>query len=604
MRNPIRDALPGGRRTRADLAFMIALGVGGWILLAIAGLLGIESADSAVTLPFGLFLVVVVAARGLAFELMERTVVSLDSGFYVAAAICLGPLQAGRMVALALTVDSLIRLARARSSGHRAPLGVSSLAYVLYFGGMTGALLAICGWLFGLADGTDVLAASHVHILGLVFGLGATLLVAHYALQGVHQFLAGRAVREYLREMVVPGMVAEASLLPLAVVVVLVFQPDAPLGFTLLGATYLLVNFVFNRLSRASARLRARVTELETLNATARSLAQSLDTRGLVESVARETMRSIPGAERLVLTSYARGSGSPDGGGDEFLIATHDAASGQVEREVRSEPGTGPRWVLDREQPLVIGARPGESGAVLAGWDGPRSWLGVPLVMYGNVEGVLAVSSAKRGAFGPDQRRLLEAIASQVAVALQNAHLYELAMVDGLTSLFVRRYFDARLEEETRRGERFGTEFSVIMMDIDDFKRLNDTHGHPVGDRVLREVAAVVRDEMRGVDTAARYGGEEFAMILPRTEMVAAYNQAERIRTRIAELAIDVDGKSLGLTASFGIASYPASDASSAADLVRSADRALYRAKRTGKNRVELYWTDDAAAERALLRSV
>ncbi|HUH03140.1 MAG TPA: sensor domain-containing diguanylate cyclase [Kofleriaceae bacterium] len=598
MPSPIRDAQPARGRTRADLAFMIVLGLGGWILLAIAGQLEIESVDSAVTLPFGLFLVVVVAARGLAFELMERTVVSLDSAFYVAAAICLGPLQAGRMVALALTVDSLIRLARAGSDGQRAPLGVSSLAYVLYFGGMTGALLAVCGWIFGLAHGTEVLAASTTsqpEIMGLVFGLGATLLVAHYTLQGVHQVLAGRRLRAYLHEMAVPGIVAEASLLPLAVVVVLVYQPDAPLGFTLLGATYLLVNFVVNRLSRASARLRARVTELETLNGTARSLAESLDARGLVESVARETLRSIPGAERLVLTSYASSEG--------FEIATHDAATGQVVRERVNEPAAGARWVLDQEQPLVIGARPGESGAVLAGWDGPRSWLGVPLVMYGNVEGVLAVSSHKRGVFGADQRRLLEAIASQVSVALQNAHLYELAMVDGLTSLFVRRYFDARLDEETRRAERFGNEFSLIMMDIDDFKTLNDTYGHPVGDRVLREIAATVRTEMRGVDTAARYGGEEFAMILPRTEMLEAYNQAERIRAKIAGLELEAEGKPLRLTASFGIASYPASDASNAADLVRCADRALYRAKRTGKNRVELYWTNDAA-EGSRLRSV
>jgi diguanylate cyclase (GGDEF)-like protein len=588
----------GGGRTRADLAFMIVLGAGGWVLLAIAGLLGIETADSAVTLPFGLFMVVVVMARGLAFELMERTVVSLDSAFYVAAAICLGPLQAGRMVALALTVDALIRLVR--SGGSRSSLGVSSVAYVLYFGGMTGALLAACGWLFGLASGPEVWDATtttHTQVLGLVFGLGAVLLVAHYALQGVHQYLAGRSVRRYVREMLVPGIVAEASLLPLAVVVVLVYQPESPLGFTLLGATYLLVNFVFNRLSRASARLRARVAELETLNATARSLAESLDTRGLVDSVARETMRSIPGAEQLMLTSYAH---TPDG--EAFDVAIHDAASGQVSREAVADPGAGARWVLSHEQPLLIGASPGESGAVLAGWNGPRSWLGVPLVMYGNVEAVLAVGSNKRGAFGADQRRLLEAIASQVSVALQNAHLYELAMVDGLTSLFVRRYFDARLDEETKRAERFGGEFSVIMMDIDDFKALNDTHGHPVGDRALREIAAVVRDEMRGVDTAARYGGEEFAMILPRTEMLSAYNLAERIRGKISELELEVDGNTINLTASFGIASFPGSDVANAEELVRCADRALYRAKRTGKNRVELYWTDDGAASR--LRSV
>jgi diguanylate cyclase (GGDEF)-like protein len=136
------------------------------------------------------------------------------------------------------------------------------------------------------------------------------------------------------------------------------------------------------------------------------------------------------------------------------------------------------------------------------------------------------------------------------------------------------------------------------MIDLDDFKQLNDTHGHLVGDRVLRAAAAIVREQMRGVDTPARYGGEELALILPRTEMVAAYNQAERIRTAIAEHRVGVDpgaggSQVISVTASFGIAAYPESGAVTAEDLVRRADKALYRAKKTGKNRVELYWVDE-----------
>ena len=115
-------------------------------------------------------------------------------------------------------------------------------------------------------------------------------------------------------------------------------------------------------------------------------------------------------------------------------------------------------------------------------------------------------------------------------------------MVDGLTGLFVRRYFDARIEDEIERSKRYGQPFSVVMMDIDDFKHLNDTHGHQVGDQVLRAVAQIVKAQMRGVDTATRYGGEEIALVLPRTEMVAAYNQAERIRAAIAEHRVAVDG--------------------------------------------------------------
>jgi diguanylate cyclase (GGDEF)-like protein len=221
--------------------------------------------------------------------------------------------------------------------------------------------------------------------------------------------------------------------------------------------------------------------------------------------------------------------------------------------------------------------------------------------MYGGCEGVIAVQSTRAAAFRADHQRLLESLALQISAALQNAHLYELAMVDGLTGLFMRRYFDARIEEEIERSKRYGTPFSVVMVDVDDFKKLNDEHGHLIGDRVLRSIAHVIKSQMRGVDTAARYGGEEIALILPRTEMLSAYNVGERIRAAIAEQRVTTDSdppKVLGVTASFGIASYPESRAANGEDLVRRADRALYRAKKTGKNRVELFWNDDAGLSR------
>jgi diguanylate cyclase (GGDEF)-like protein len=217
--------------------------------------------------------------------------------------------------------------------------------------------------------------------------------------------------------------------------------------------------------------------------------------------------------------------------------------------------------------------------------------------MYGGCEGVIVVQSSQPAAFRSDHQALLESLALQIAAALQNAHLYELAMVDGLTGLFMRRYFDARIEEEIERSKRYGTPFSVIMMDVDDFKKLNDEHGHLIGDRVLKAIANCVKSQMRGVDTAARYGGEEIALILPRTDMLNAYNVGERIRSAIAEQRTTTDSdppKVLGVTASFGIASYPETKVKNGEDLVRKADRALYRAKKTGKNRVELFWSDES----------
>jgi len=573
---------PAARRSFLDLAFMVAFGALGWALLGfwIARDPGSFNPPGAL-LPEILFVVVIIATRGMATEILPRTVVTLDSAFYVAAAATLGPLTAGVLVAVALTVDSVLRLRRSGRPEVDAPRGrVRSLAYVFYFGGMTGAMLVAIGRAFHV--GGEFTETSHGAVLASVMSMGLALLLAHYAVQGVRQVLAGRELRLYIRRLAVPGMLAEASLLPLAVVFVLVYSPVEHIGMALLGATFLLINFVFARLLRAQRTLRQRVTELETLDTTARALSQSLQSSSLIEPVARETLRAIPEADCLSLVLRDREGG--------LVVDTYHRGGAAPVRTRQAAPDRHQRLVLERQQSV---SEP----------EG-RAWLGVPVVMYGEVDGVLAIDSAEPGAFGPDQQRLLESISAQVAVALQNAHLYKLAMVDGLTGLFVRRYFDVHLDEEVKRADRFGTSFSVVMMDIDDFKVINDTYGHPLGDRALRDIARAVRDQMRGVDTAARYGGEEIAMILPRTEMLDAYNQAERIRADIEALRLDHEGELLSVTASFGIAAYPDSGAGSPVDLVRRADRALYRAKKTGKNRVELYWNDgDESPGRSSLRT-
>jgi diguanylate cyclase (GGDEF)-like protein len=548
---------------------------------------------------FGLFLGVILAARGLAFRLVPDSVLSLDAPFYVAAALCLGPAPAGRLVALALTLDSLLRLLMRE---RRAPLTRrqwrEELAYVVYFGGMTGAL--VLGW--GLALGLDELELqreSQLAVAARVFAVGGALLISHYGLQGVRQVMGGRTVRRYLRELVLPGVVSEASLLPAAAVLVLLYRPDELLAFGLVCVTYLLVNLVFNRLSEASAALRSRVRELEILDTTARRLAASLQLQELVDTVARETTRAIPEAEVIALVH--RGAEDKGRAGERFVVDAYDRERDRFSRLFigRHEGATG--WVMRQQAPLLIRDLSDSDVEVgPSGTEGVRSWLGVPIYLYGGCEGVLSIQSRSPGAFRPEHQRLLESIGLQVAAALQNAHLYEMAMVDGLTGLFVRRYFDARIEEEIERARRYETGFSVVMMDVDDFKALNDTHGHQLGDRVLRGVASIVKANMRGVDTAARYGGEEIALILPRTEMVSALNQAERIRVAIAEHRVATETGVIGVTASFGIAAFPESGAQTAEDLVKRADRALYRAKKTGKNRVELFWADDTGRNQVL----
>jgi diguanylate cyclase (GGDEF)-like protein len=160
-------------------------------------------------------------------------------------------------------------------------------------------------------------------------------------------------------------------------------------------------------------------------------------------------------------------------------------------------------------------------------------------------------------------------------------NIVDYATQDGLTGLYVRSVFDVFLNKFIEESVRYKTEISLMMMDIDDFKKINDRHGHQVGDEVLTRIGAIIRDEVRNSDLAARYGGEELAIILPHTSSDEAGEVAERIRSRTEEAYRD----SLGVTLSIGLASRRFST-SDTPDLVKLADDALYQIKRSGKNRV------------------
>jgi diguanylate cyclase (GGDEF)-like protein len=166
----------------------------------------------------------------------------------------------------------------------------------------------------------------------------------------------------------------------------------------------------------------------------------------------------------------------------------------------------------------------------------------------------------------------------------QVAETQRLAVTDELTGLANRRKFREELARELERSRRFGLELALLMLDIDHFKQVNDTHGHPVGDQVLQAIAAVLGGGLRNIDLACRFGGEEFALLLPATPGADAVNVAERLRATVADQPLGPDGE-LVVTLSAGVASYP-TDGETAAELVRVADMRLYAAKQGGRNRV------------------
>jgi diguanylate cyclase (GGDEF)-like protein len=208
-------------------------------------------------------------------------------------------------------------------------------------------------------------------------------------------------------------------------------------------------------------------------------------------------------------------------------------------------------------------------------------------------DGMLGVISIARPgrAFSERQQELFAYLTSQAVISIENVDLHETvrrqAVTDELTGLFNHRRFQEVMAAEVERTRRFGQELGLVMLDIDDFKRVNDTYGHLQGDLVLREVARVLRESSREIDEPARYGGEEMAVALPQTGLQGAFDFAERVRHRIEGLKLPLlegDG-TLRVTASFGVASLPHSAKVDKDALVAAADAALYRAKRSGKNR-------------------
>jgi len=219
-----------------------------------------------------------------------------------------------------------------------------------------------------------------------------------------------------------------------------------------------------------------------------------------------------------------------------------------------------------------------------------RSLMCVPLVakQNGDIIGTVYVDNRSVGnIFSKDDLTLLESFASLAGMAIENAHLYELAIMDELTKCYVRRYFEQRVREEFSRAERQGSPLSLLMIDVDQFKEINDRYGHPVGDTVLKEITTTFKRNLRTYDLLARLGGDEFAIILPEAVFQDAYRVAEKIRTATAQLVFP--GMQSKTTISVGIACYPLHHVNNVESLLKKADVALYKAKQMGRNTCFFY---------------
>ncbi|MFT3693684.1 MAG: sensor domain-containing diguanylate cyclase [Kofleriaceae bacterium] len=231
--------------------------------------------------------------------------------------------------------------------------------------------------------------------------------------------------------------------------------------------------------------------------------------------------------------------------------------------------------------------------------DDAKSLLVLPLLSGDEAIGTLTLVARAEKRFNKDVREMLAVIAHQVAVSLQNGFFYKqmetMATTDGLTGLTNRRAFDEKFEDLLQRAQRHNYKVALLMCDIDHFKNVNDTYGHPIGDEVLRRVASVLKEVPRKIDVPARYGGEEFVVLLDNVDVAQAKAVAERIRIEISKLVVDTEKGALSVTESIGVAAFP-DDARDRETLKERADLALYHAKHTGRNRV-ITWAEAQAAK-------
>ncbi len=282
----------------------------------------------------------------------------------------------------------------------------------------------------------------------------------------------------------------------------------------------------------------------------------------------------------------------------ELLVLEKDESSsnhlGKVYGVWREDPMLGSeravdyekmiRYFLARPERVMIDNIQGSIDTEEVGLNDPttKSFLGIPLLSDGKLVAILTIEN-----LAGDELEKFRILAIQLSLEIKKVLLYEtvekMAIMDSLTGLYVRRYFAQRLDEELGRSARQGLKFAFLMLDIDGFKKINDTYGHLVGDVVLKEVGRIIKKNIREIDLACRYGGEEVAAMLPETSKEGAFAVAERIRKHAGEHVFKAYDERLKLTVTVGLAVYP-DDSLNQPGLIESADEALYKGKRSGKN--------------------
>ncbi|MGE5707765.1 MAG: diguanylate cyclase [Bacteroidota bacterium] len=438
-------------------------------------------------------------------------------------------------------------------------------------------------WILGLAD-YSVLSVPRARDLPIILFAAIIYLLVNIALVNGYIALEKKvSIAQVLWEDDRWELLFTLVEIPIAVLMVILYRSLGLLGICLVLAPMLvsaIMLMLMLQMRQSRQELSIANQELSILHQVAQKIGSQIDLEQTLILIAQETKRVVFYHECRIFLVEENGKLVSRATGDSFLPS----------KPLELSPGEGIiGQVAQQNQALLIDGASAQlpPEAFLERY---QSLLAVPILSEDRVLGVITLLHREQKAFTQADQRLLTILASQAAVAIKNAKLYhatqQLAITDGLTGVYNRRYFQRQLEAELQRAPRYGYPIALIILDVDYFKRFNDTHGHLLGDQILRSLAQILRESVRETDLVARYGGEEFAVILPETNAEQAVEVAERIRKNVAEHSFWGRAHApVSVTVSIGIAANPTANLS-AEELIGQADAALYHAKQTGRDRI------------------
>ena len=455
-------------------------------------------------------------------------------------------------------------------------------ATIIYKSGLNGLLFLAVGYLLYTFYGQR----APVQNVGyqLIFGLAAGFIIIQIAYIPVTIIgikASGKKIAACIKDMAVLWLY-DIFGMNLGIIIAMVYrEPGGKPFYTVLVAIALAVIILY-RLWGVQRRLNLSLSNMEIFHDAGKKLNSSLEFDELLEIALGECWKLFKLKQAAIVVADQRSgeilaSAWRDNNG--IILITPEFAESYFRPMLNLEDIVVINNIAQKPPPFDIPSAFYSGGAVLF----------APLESEASVTGIIVLHRDGKSGFSHDGITLASNIATITASALENAHLYYMAMVEPLTGLYRRRFFGIRLEDEWARSKRTGHPFAVLMADIDHFKKVNDTYGHDAGDRVLGYVAEVITASIREIDTAARVGGEEFSVLLTETGLETAADVADRIRLALAEKPFFYNDYEIPLTISIGVVAIDTVTPENIERLLLYADEALYTAKHNGRNRVEIY---------------